>query len=74
MARGARLIVAGLWIGLVAASGLTRFLSAQLYAVSPVDWKVYTAVRLLTLSVSLAACYLPARRASNDPVTALRLE
>ena len=75
MARGARLIGAGLLIGLVAASGLTRFLTAQLYAVSSVDWKVYTAVTLLTLTVSLAACYLPARRASKlDPMTALRLE
>jgi putative ABC transport system permease protein len=75
MARGARLIGGGILIGLVAASALTRFLTAQLYAVSPVDWKVYTAVALMTLSVSLAACYLPARRASKlDPMAALRLE
>jgi len=75
MARGVRLIAAGLSIGLVAAFGLTRLLSSQLYGVSPVDWRVYTAVTLLTLTVSLAACYLPARRAAKlDPMSSLRLE
>jgi putative ABC transport system permease protein len=75
MARGISLILAGLAIGLLGASGLSRFIESQLYQVSPVDWTVYSAVAMLVLVVSLAACYLPARRASRiDPNRTLHLE
>lgn len=75
MARGAKLIGVGLLLGLVAAAGSTRLLTSQLHGVSPVDGSVYLGVTLATLAVSLAACYLPARRASKlDPTSTLRLE
>jgi ABC-type lipoprotein release transport system permease subunit len=75
MARGARLIATGLPIALVAAFASTRFLASHGYGVSSVDWKVDAAVTLPMLIVSLAACHLPARRASKlDPMTTLRLE
>jgi ABC-type antimicrobial peptide transport system permease subunit len=75
MARGARLTVIGLLLGLVGASGLARLLSRQLYGVGPNDLLVYTSVAATIVLVSLAACYVPARRAARiDPMKILRLE
>jgi putative ABC transport system permease protein len=75
MARGARLTVIGLVLGLVGASGLARLLSRQLYGVGPNDLLVYTSVAATIVLVSLAACYVPARRAARiDPMKILRLE
>jgi putative ABC transport system permease protein len=75
MTRGVALIAAGLGIGLAGAYGLTRFLESQLYGVSPTDLPVYAGVAMLTLLVSLAACYLPARRATKvDPIVTLRAD
>jgi putative ABC transport system permease protein len=73
--RGAVLIVTGLSLGLIGSLALTRFLSGALYGVSPKDPATFAFVSLLLTAVALAACYLPARRASRvDPVIALRHE
>lgn len=73
--QGAALIVAGLVIGLAGAFALTRFLSSQLYQVSPRDPVAFSAAALLIAAVALAATWLPARRATRiDPATALRAE
>ncbi len=73
--RGVALIIVGLAIGPGAAMGLTRLVSAYLYGVRPTDPLTFAAVALLALGITLAACYLPARRATRvDPMVALRYE
>ena len=73
--RGLRLIAAGLCVGLICAFVLMRFLSGALYRVSPSDPVTFGVVGALLAVVALAACYIPARRATAvDPIVALRYE
>ena len=73
--RGARLVASGLSLGLLGALLLTRFLSGVLYGTKPSDPLVFGTVSLLLASCGLAACYVPARRATRvDPMVALRYE
>ena len=69
------LLAIGLAVGVPAAIGLGRFVSAQLYGIQPNDpWIAIATVLLLTL-VSAAAGLIPAHRASRvDPILALRYE
>lgn len=72
---GALLICAGLAIGLAAAAGVTRTMEALLFGVGPVDPWTYAIVSTGLACAALAACYLPARRATMvDPSLALRSE
>ena len=73
--QGMRSIVIALAIGLLGALGATRLLASQLYGVRATDPLTFVAVPLLLALVALAACWIPARRASRvDPVVALRME
>jgi putative ABC transport system permease protein len=68
-------VVAGLTIGLAAASGLIRLLTAMLYDVSPFDPAAYLLVSVFTLFAAVAGCLFPARKAARiDPAIALRYE
>jgi predicted permease len=54
---------------------LARFISGFLFGVSATDWMTFAAVPLLLTIVALAACWIPARRATKvDPIIALRYE
>jgi putative ABC transport system permease protein len=51
------------------------FLSDMLYQVSPVDPLALLVAVVLLAAAALAACWLPARRATRvNPITALRTE
>jgi len=72
---GMLLIAAGIGIGVGGALLLTRAMTSLLFEVSPTDPVVFTGVPLLLVFVALAACFVPARRASRvDPMVALRCE
>jgi putative ABC transport system permease protein len=75
LGRGFVLTGLGLLIGIVAALGLTRFLSSFLYQVKPVDPLTFVVVSVLLGAISLLASYVPAWRAARvDPMVALRYE
>src|ERR1700722_4439904 len=73
--QGLRVTAMGILCGVAGALGLTGFLRNLLYEVQPIDPPTFTVVVLLLISVSVAASYLPARRAMRvDPIVALRYE
>jgi macrolide transport system ATP-binding/permease protein len=73
VSRGLLLTASGVAIGAVAAIMLTRLMSNMLYKVSPQDPLAFGCAIVVITIASLAACFLPAWRATRiDPVQALR--
>jgi predicted permease len=71
--QGAEMTAIGILVGLALSVAVTRLLATLLFGISATDPLTLVAVAALLTAVSLAATYIPARRASQlDPTTALR--
>ena len=69
------LLAIGLAVGIPAAIGAGRYVSAQLYGIQPNDPFIAISTMVLLAVVSAAAGLIPAHRASRiDPILALRYE
>ena len=75
LGRGLKLVLMGIAIGAVAALAATRVMASFLFHVSATDPVTFVAVAGIFVVVALAACLIPARRATNvDPMVALHYE
>jgi predicted permease len=75
MKDGAKIALFGIAIGIAGALALTRLMASLLFEVKATDPATFVAVAILLALVTLAACYIPARRAMRvDPMVALRYE
>ncbi|HLJ91340.1 MAG TPA: ABC transporter permease [Candidatus Angelobacter sp.] len=75
LGQGLRLTAIGLAVGLVLSVTLTRFLTKLLFGVAPTDLPTFLLVAAVLSLVALAACFLPAQRATRvDPMVVLRYE
>jgi putative ABC transport system permease protein len=72
---GLKLVLIGIGVGSVAALAATRVMGSFLFDVSASDPFTFGAVACLFIVVAIAACLIPARRATRvDPMVALRYE
>jgi putative ABC transport system permease protein len=75
LGQGLKLVVAGMGLGVAGALALTRLMQSLLFNLSPTDPLTFTVISAILAGVALAACFVPARRATKvDPMVALRYE
>jgi len=75
LGQGMRLTLIGILIGLFLSFALTRLIKEFLYQVDTLDPMIFVVVSLILAGAALAACWMPARRATKlDPLAALRCE
>jgi predicted permease len=75
LGQGLRLTLAGLVVGVGLSLVVARLLKSRLYAVGSTDALTFVSVAVLLSVVTLIACHIPARRATNiEPTIALRCE
>jgi putative ABC transport system permease protein len=75
LGHGLKLVLIGIAIGAIAALAATRVIASFLFNVSAYDPVTFLAVAGIFIMVALAACLIPARRATNvDPMVALHYE
>jgi len=73
--QGAKVALVGLFLGTAGAFALTRFIDSLLFGVSSLDPVTFVAVPAVLAAVAVAACFIPARRATRvDPMTVLRAD
>jgi putative ABC transport system permease protein len=75
LARGLRLALPGVLLGLAGAWGVSRLLQSSLFGISGNDMVTYVSGTSLILAMAFLACLIPALRAAKvDPLVALRCE
>jgi ABC-type antimicrobial peptide transport system permease subunit len=75
VSEGVKLVSVGVTLGLAGALACTRVLQKLLFELSPTDPVTYGAIVTLLGLATVAASWVPARRASTvDPVVALRAD
>jgi ABC-type antimicrobial peptide transport system permease subunit len=75
LCHGLLLCLIGIALGISCAFGVIRLIKSLIFGVSPTDPVTFVSVAVLWAGVALAACWIPARRASRvDPMEALRHE
>jgi len=73
--QGMLLVGVGVVLGIAGALVATRLIASQLFNIGPTDPPVFVGVASTLILAGLAACVIPARRATKaDPISALRLE
>jgi ABC-type antimicrobial peptide transport system permease subunit len=72
-AEGGSLLTIGLTLGVIGASFVTRAIQGLLFGVSPSDPTTFVGVSVTMAVIGLAACWIPALRASRiDPAITMR--
>ncbi|MFC1530500.1 FtsX-like permease family protein, partial [Gemmatimonadota bacterium] len=75
LARGMRLVVTALAIGVIVALGATTIMRSQVFGISTADPVTYISVAIILAAAGFLACLIPARRVVKiDPIESLRAE